>query len=89
MRTLSLLIFHFKSNLLKPINKDEEKTKKENAKSNEKVREASIEMLLEIIKASYKPIRENSNCQLINMFNFEKGEDLETTIIRTLINGDT
>jgi hypothetical protein len=88
MRILSLLIF-FKSNLLKPINKDDEKSKQENAKSNEKVREASIGMLLEIIKAYYKPIKENSNCQLINMFNFEKGEDLETAIIRTLINGDT
>jgi len=88
MRILSLLIF-FKSNLLKPINKDDEKSKQENAKSNEKVREASIGMLLEIIKAYYKPIKENSNCQLINMFNFEKEEDLETAIIRTLINGDT
>ncbi len=88
MRILSLLIF-FKSYLLKPINKDDEKSKQENAKSNEKVREASIGMLLEIIKAYYKPIKENSNCQLINMFNFEKEEDLETAIIRTLINGDT
>lgn len=51
------------------------------------MRGASIGILLEIIQAYYKPIKENSNCQLINMFNFEKGEDLETTIIRSLING--
>lgn len=28
----------------------------------------------------------NRDIQLINVFNFDKGEDLETTIIRTLLN---
>ena len=47
----------------------------------------STVILIEIIQAYYKPIKENKDRQLINMFSFDNGEDLETSIIRTLING--
>ena len=46
-----------------------------------------IKLFVDIIQAYYKPMKQNPDCRLISMFNFDDGEDLETTIIRTLING--
>ncbi len=46
-----------------------------------------LEIFLNIIQAYHKQIKESKNCQLINMFHFDKGEDLETSLIRTLFNG--
>ena len=50
------------------------------------MREIYLKTTLEILQEYYKTQKENSTCSLINMFNFENEKDLETSIIRCLIN---
>ena len=73
-------------NILKPIRFNTQDALKKEEK-RKRFREIQIGILLYVIQAYYKPIKENADCRLINMFNFDKGEDLETTLIRTLISG--
>ena len=51
------------------------------------IRNMYIGIISSIIQAYHKNMKENKNCQLINMFRFDQGEDLETSLIRTLFNG--
>ena len=51
------------------------------------IRDMYLEIFLNIIQAYHKQMKESKNCQLINTFHFDKGEDLETSLIRTLFNG--
>jgi hypothetical protein len=50
------------------------------------MKEIYLKTTLEIIQEYYKTQKENSTCSLINMFKFDQEKDLETSIIRCLIN---